>query len=666
MFCPQCGTQLSDDALICTNCNEPLEALKEIPLQPIPVITQAPAAEQVSVPQPEMTEAAPGMEVQTPAKKHSCPPKVLLICSIVLVLLVGLTGAAYHFVLPKLLHKGPGTALYMKGDQLYTTRLSELQPWQVTSKLLNADKSIMDSNEYYLSVLIDQFTCLTEDGKTVFYPDKYDFTNLEAGMTIYYRQVTDSAEAAKKLDDDISEYAVSPDGKRVIYLTADGTLYRYNMQDWERLASDVTEFYASENCRHVIYCVDNEKPENPSETVYAQTEGKDKIKLTNHSTGIAYVNNKCNTIYYRNEDSTLFKAVIDGEKIEIAQDVAEVLRVYESGEIYYTTRDYQDTKSQLTGKQFLKDDAVSDTSKNALRQNINKMEIPTAYVDAICYFNGKESVELADDCYLYVGSATPYCNPVTALDAPVLTFFTYDIDKIGKVKLSQIGSEADMVEEVEKIAEKARTYFVAVKESVTELDLEKVSDIQLTDDGKAVYYTVDDDPDDKKHSDTLYQLPIKNGAPQEALEYDTKVFEFLVLDSDLILSVKNMSEKDSTCDLYINGELVDETVSQIEDYDADRQVLCYFTDWDKDDSCGKLHMWKNGKVTTIASDVHTCEIVGDEVLYLSDYRKSKDYGTLYRFKNGESDLVDDEVSYIMDSSTYFGKTYRDMYYETAF
>lgn len=666
MFCPYCGAMLNDDATICTACNAPLEDLKKamtpasIPQQEAEIIVeQAPVCQQE-------TEAECAPE-EIPAKKRSRLPKILLICGIVLVLLAGLAGAAYHFVLPKFLNKGPGTALYIKDNELFTTRLSKLQPWQVTSNLLNADKSTVEEYQYRLTSLMNRYAFLSEDGKTVFFPDKVDPTDYKSGATIYYRKVTDPVDTAKKLDDDISRYTISADGQRVIYQKTDGSLYRYNMTEKVKIDSDVGTFYASEDCKHVIYCVDNEIEDNPSETVYAQTEGQDKQKLTSHSTGIQYINNKCSTIYYLNEDNTLYKACTDGEKIEIATDVLQVIRAYESGELYYTTRDPDSKKTKLPAKQFLTDDVSNDTSKDALRQEINNTELSANYVDSICYYNGKESLELANNCYFSVGTGSAsYLNRQTALDSPVLSFFCYDIDKITKVKLSQIDSVEDLEEQVPTNAKKVKTYFLAVKGSVTELDIdEQFSGIQLNEDGSAGYYWVDDNPDDRKLSGTLYELPIKNGAPQAPYVYDTEVSEEPLLEGELVIYQKNVSDTNKTYDLYVNQALVDYDVGRLLAYDFDNKILCYMTDWSSKDYRGTLKLWKNGNTCTIASDVYTCEIVGEEILYLSDYNKAKGYGTLHRFKNGNSELVDDDVSYIIDDKESFGLTYRDMYYETT-
>ena len=151
MFCPYCGTSLDDDAQSCTACNSPVSPLNE---------SNTPK----TADQPEVIEETIAPVPQKKRSKHT--GTILTISCIVVALAVVVALAIY--LLPMLAGKGPATALYIKDNELFTTRLAKLQPWQVTNKLIDAinkmleyDKNIKIMIETKPNEPIDRSVCPT-------------------------------------------------------------------------------------------------------------------------------------------------------------------------------------------------------------------------------------------------------------------------------------------------------------------------------------------------------------------------------------------------------------------------------------------------------------------------------------------------------------------------
>ena len=666
MFCPYCGTLLDDDALSCTACNSPVTPVKEsAPADAVAelqtVADQEPESGQETVTEEIIIEPE---ETPKPAKKASRRVRILLTSlGIAAALAVVVTLAIY--LLPILAGKGPPTALYVKNNELFTTRLAKLQPWQVTSKLVDGKLSGMNKDAY--ADLLSDYTYLTKNGKILFYPDGY--APDDAGVSIFYRNIKNPEEEAHKLDSDIFQYTVSPDGSRAVYLKTDGTLYRHNMQEKVKIASDITTnyseplFYTSEDCKNIIYIVENKYS---GYTIYSQDANDNKLKLASDCYRLHYVTSDCTTIYYSNFNGTLYKATMGEDKVKLAYNVSRVFAVYDTGEIYYATYDPDEPPSKITVSQFVEDDVPTDTSRDALRQELASTSLYSESANALCYYDGNASHNLVENCFFTVGSDSnsSTISYTFALDAPTLVISYCNIPKTEKVKLSQVATLYDILARVKENTQKASRICVAVKGTITELpylgDEITAQDICLTKDGKTAYYLANGS--DTEAGD-LYKFAITDGKPQTSELYDTDVNNFAILDNKTVLYYCDVNKEKQTADLYVNQLLVDyDTEYGFFYYNTDNQQLLFFTDMDKDYISGTLKLWEDNELIRISDDVYTFECVGNEILYITEYDTGKGEGTLYLFKNDESQKVDTKVSYIIDSTDQFGFVFRKISY----
>jgi len=640
--CKNCGKELEKGAQICDNCQTKVETQSE------------PVAEQnVTIPVGDADNAE-----QPAGKKKSKKTKHLLSIIILSVTVVAVVALAI-FLLPKLLRRIPTGAVYLKNNELYATRLSKIQPIRVTSDLLNG-KELPEGDIGEFAKGLTWYTYLTEDGRTLFYPDKWNPD--DDGMTIYYRDIKNPDADPQKVDSDIREYIISRDGYRVIYEKVDGSLFRYNQNEKEKIASNLysigDSWFASEDCKRLIYCVANK--DNGYVSVYAQTEGGEKEKLTSDCKELVYVSSDCKTVYYINSENELYIAEVDEDKEKIDSDVTNVMMVYESGEIYYTVDDGEN--EPMLANRFVVDDVKNspDSSKyNALRKKLVDLTI-FAPSDIVCYYDGDETHKLSDKVYYSIGGVVAMVPHAVSMDKPVLVFSECKLDQVEKVKLSELDGLTEDYEIIQKIAAaagKANAVYIAVEENLTKVDCNQSVDawgFSVNKDGKAAYYC--------DSNEDLYKVAIDGSKVKAPELYDSEINQGInLLDNDLLVYFKDVSEKEDTWtgDLYINKKLVEYDVDLYHDsyeYNPYTEQVFLFTD-------DVLKVWESDKVTDVAEDVYQVQFAGENLLYIADYDTEKREGTLYQFKNGDSKKVDDDVTCIIGYHCIYGKTYQQTVYE---
>ena len=334
--CPNCNAPLEDDARFCANCGASITP----EAQPAAPAAEAPAAETIFCPNcGEQTSAAYeycehcGAALnagggQKEKKTGGSGMKKWLICGGIVVI-----AAALIIVLISIFSGGGGKGygLYIKDGEMYYSRLSKNGVWQVTSKL----KDDVDNSYFmYYGEYISRATVMSKDGKTLFFPDKLD--NNSSGVTLYYRSTASEKQEAKKVDSDITRYAVNDSASLVTYLK-NGNLYQFDVKRGEKsdkMAGDVSTFYVSEDGKKIVYLEDDEG----EYLLNVIDSGKDKVKLAS-GVSLQYVSDDCKTIVYMKDDTLYLNQGAKDKDTKIASDVYGTVRVYDTGEVYYVTED---------------------------------------------------------------------------------------------------------------------------------------------------------------------------------------------------------------------------------------------------------------------------------------------------------------------------------------
>lgn len=663
--CPKCSKELEEGAQFCDSCGAP-------------------------IPQ------------EAPAEKKKFPVKPVLFGVLGVALI-----AVIIFIAFTLLSGGKGSgggssyALYVKDDEIFFSDLKKNSaPWQLTARLTGSS-NVDDSELAHLGYSLGQVTCVSEDGKYIFFPDKTD--NTSGSFSLYYRETSKPNGEAVKIDSDVYTYVVSSSGSVVTYRKGnEGNLYQYKLSkdSKDKVASEVRSFVVSDDGKSVIYM-------NYDGNIYLQSGDKDKEKLAGDVSSMVRVTDDLKTVYYLKDDA-LYKQTLGADKVKLVSDVSSVLRVYDSGEIYYTTRtsktisladyvtddmkeadaaateptypdypsspeypdwwDYDtDEAYQAAYEAYERDYATWQETYNRMEQEYedaynaywsisrrddlrNQLQDRTMERStySLCFYDGSKSVTLTDAYNTYYTLAT---------DAPVITYSVYDQSKQEKVKLSEIEDLYDVEYLVDRPASSSQRY-IAVKGTASALDAEKARSFYLNSTGTTLYY-IDNTSED--NSGELYRVSISGGKVGKAELYDNDVTpeqcEFI--DANEFLYYKSV--KDYQGDLYINKNRVDYDVYILSlNYSAD-QKLFYFTDRGPGSSTGTLKLYNGKEAVKIADDVYGFTVLPDgRALYLYDYSTNHYTGELHEWSDGTTRKLDDDVTClipVLTSVEYRGNLY---------
>lgn len=732
LTCPKCNNELNDDMKFCDRCGA---SVTEIPGEEMPTaapveetVVEAPVQEMPeAVPAEETTEGAPIEETAeaAPVKKtveaalawiKQIPKKTLMTVG------AGVAAVVVVVMLFSLIFGGKANnyGLYLKDEEIFYSDLKKnSDAWQVTSRLADSDyidAAELASERYTLA----DYTYISEDGKYIFFVDKLDGGD---GANLYYRQVGKDKEAVK-IDSDVRVYTVNESASVVTYTKGSSRdLYQYQVgkDEKEKVAKDLTNFAVSKDGKKIIY-------QNDEGTLYLKSGKEDKEKIASDISNFEYVSEDYKTVYYT-KDESLYKQVIGKDKEEIASDVASVLRVYESGEVYYLTNaegeislmDYVDDDMKSADASITKpvdpvypeapvepdepdypyswhydtteeyeaavaaydaayaayEEAVEtykteraawedecdriDTeydnawdmyyakaNRDELRESLKEATMDTECY-SLCYYNGKESVVITDACENW----TSY-----SMEVPVLIYEAYSQSDVSKVKLSEVEYVSDIYDMVEEALYTETESFIAVEGTATAVDEEKdATCFRVNKEGTQVFY-IDDIPDDEDHG-TLYTIEIKKGKPGKAEVYDEDVYTSYCYftETDSFMYFKDY--KDGKGELYVDKEKVDYDVrSSGVTVEEDGDVI-YFTDWNDEKDYGTLKIFEGKEPEKISDDASSYVVTPDgRVMYLYDYSKKYHKGELHVWDNGKSRKVDEDVIAILPIVDYEQDVYR--------
>lgn len=715
--CPNCHAMLEDDAQFCDSCGtriEPKPPVSEAPAPETPVsetpapetpVSETPVSEtpipETPAPQPEAAQGVycPHCGQQTTADSPFCPncgasmqetmfcpecgqqvssvSTVCPYCSCKLfelpetkpaskskkgIVFAGIGAAVIAVVVLAVLFLGKGIggssnyAMYIKDKEIFYNGFSRNDPQQISSRLMNRDSSEDDFNGEDFGYLCR----FSEDGSLLFFPDRLDDDDC---YSLYYRRINKPKEEAVKIDSGLYNrgYFVSDDASFVTYLK-NGNLYQYNVKkdDKQKIASDVLSYRVSDDGATILY-------RNDEYTLYRTVKGGDRDKIDSDVSSLCYVSDDLSLIFYL-KDGTLYKKEADGEKEKISSDVERVIKVYESGEVYYIKAEDE----ELSLSDFVEDDKKredaalaepaypaigwNDPARDAkikayedameeyslkqqrdyLREALKEQTLPqTNYT--LCYYDGTETSTLSE---------TFAASNSVARDTPAITYMAYNQPEDISIKLSEI---EDVYEASSQITEALFTTVerqVAVGSVSAVLDREDAQNLCLSADGGTLYY-FDDIAEGKDYGD-LYQVSVSSsgelGGP-ELYDSDVNIYTFYCYGDGSLLYYKDY--KDDNGELYRNGEKIDYDVYDFQ-YDEDAGRLTYFTDCNYEKEYGTLKIYSGKDPEKISDDVHDyCVVPNGNILYLCDYSLKRYEGDLYLWNKKKGEKIDDGVNCIL-------------------
>ena len=318
MICPNCSTQFEEEAKFCNYCGTNLGDS---------------AKAQGMVKQVMQSVYQPRKELRAGNRKKW---HILLPVAGILFTTVILTLLLYPY--PKKASEG---FVYLRDGYFYYKPVK-------SGPAIKLTKDIYDSNQedQYFEFRMNFMIKFNEKGSRVFFPG--EISELNGDIDLYYLDLQKKGSKSEKVAKSIWNYEINEAGTRVYYLNSENELYESNLKDGDKIADDVSYFVSSKDGSRLIWF-------NNENQLFYKSEAEDKDKL-DHITEFVYCTPDLKKLYYLKGDE-LFLSV-DGKKGEkILSGVSEVLKVYETGEIYYCQRSMEDRKlSELVEDDMLEAD----------------------------------------------------------------------------------------------------------------------------------------------------------------------------------------------------------------------------------------------------------------------------------------------------------------------
>jgi hypothetical protein len=630
--CPNCGTQPALDDAFCQECGTPVGQT---------------AAQLAGLPTAAAVGAAKTLSRE--AEKHRRLSKTVLIAAAAVIVLIAV--AAGIFLLGS---SGKSHLLYLKDDEINMTALNKIGPFELTDGLFDDDDAY--SRYFYSEIRF------SDDGNYMFYPE--NITEYDEFDLFYLSLKADNAKrsSAEKIDSGISSYAISQDGTRVFYLK-NNKLYFYNLKEKIKLDSDVSEFYISGDGMKLVYLTD----ENDLYARDMKTDGAEKI---DSDAQIEYVTEDLEKIYYL-KNNNLYLKQTGSEKAKIDNGIGGVIRVFESGELYYFTSttqsvplsdyvtddmtsdavmtepDYDDYMGEDSyGYSTFDSDAYyadwnayyekqeRDSLRDALRSNTYTVTKRSLY-----YYDGASSVKVADDFYT---------DMTTGYDKAMLVYSKYDSTEVPTFKLSEITSYYDVQNALDMALNTGGSICLAIGGKETALELESAEYFRFNKAGTSLYYLENTSGD----AYDLYARVISGDTAGKPELYDEDIYYsyYIFYDSDAVVYFKDVDTANYSGDLYIDKNKVDTDVYCYNMWGLpnEKTSLLYMVDYDETDLIGTLKKYDGIKTVKIADDVR--DYVTDDkgtIAYITNYDTDDSVGDAYLYTGSRPKLIDEEVSYLL-------------------
>lgn len=222
MFCPYCKKEIEDDSLFCSFCGSKIEITTErdkIFSEKHPNYDEQKSTEFASTlrcgaSKAEKSEEEPVTVLdtpETPKTKKQLPHKAVMFGAIGIAVIAVLIIAISLF--SDVGKSNDNVVLYIKEQEIFVSDLKKgSKAWQLTSRLIGEESPISSSYEdvEYASDVLRASTCVSEDGKYIFFPDKIGDADYD-GSKLYYREVDKPEGEAIKIDSEVRRYNVNTD-----------------------------------------------------------------------------------------------------------------------------------------------------------------------------------------------------------------------------------------------------------------------------------------------------------------------------------------------------------------------------------------------------------------------------------------------------------------------
>jgi hypothetical protein len=561
---------------------------------------------------------------------------------------------------------GQDRIFYLAGNSIYYSPLKEGKDVQLSEKTFDGGEG--DSRPYALAY---SNTVTDDSGKKELFLDNTGHDEDDYSTDLYLGDLSKPDEDPKKIDSNILGYMtnISKDFKSVAYLSGSDenkNLYISDFEDRTKIDSDVSSFVANDDNSVIAYDIEDYGGS------YIYKDGETSKLDTDSS--IIGANKDLSVILLRknqpeddsDSEDVIYIVLNGGDKQKLASgESVSTYTIRDDGTFYFAV--YENNNSMAD---FVQNDEGSDGSyKLDEYRDLDEYSNLTYSTYKLYYFNGKESLKIADEVYS-TSIRDLYWDGYN--NGPGKGCLTYDIlDKASmpKLKLSEVYEDSDIYEWFYEEQKRNSKSFLTISGS---------DSISLGDGGVAanccidaeynwMYYVFDKN---EEGVGTLYKIKLDGSEPSK-LDNDVSVIE-LVTPNGNAAYIKDVDAEGG--DLYIDGKKIDSDVApgSVMTFRAENYKNYYYLCDVSDYTSGTLKIVKGGNGEKVADDVYSyCPVGGGRVAVITDFRTSSYSGDLSIVKGGDETKIDTGVDNMLDvrsasdrdSPLYYGmgRSYNDYY-----
>lgn len=527
--------------------------------------------------------------------------------------------------------------IFVKDGEFFYHNLTD----SVNMQLSNNNDIVVDEEGDYEEAIyvLKSLMQMGPDGKTLFYPDKQEANDEKAAL--FYREIDNKNAEPTLVAEGIQSYTISKNMDAVVChcydtQTFETPLYYYDFSSAKKIANDVKEYHASKDGKKVLY-LDNQGG------LYLYADGTNQ-KVEPAVSSICYVGEDLSDFYYLKENGNLCRYAETEGPVVIASKVQQVVKVYETGEIYFV----RDNSIRDSFMNYIENDAPEKAE--LCRELSAKTFVKEQY--ELYLYDGESEILLEEHLVApneesYPGTIMNYVDVND--NKPLLVYQAFNAEKMEKPKLSQIYAyEAESL--VDAAFYGATDYCVTMGGQVMKIFQENPCNVIFNEEGTAICY-MDNHGTLEEPSADLYKMEIEDDVLKQPELYDTNVIpeECYFLGENKLGYYKNKNIDNSQffalADLYCNQELIAPAMLMgMYRYFPVSKKFLYYADWDFGNACGTLCEYENGVYNDCANAVHEMgETAGGKMYYLKDYNGDFGLGDLYILEDDGEKIIETGV-----------------------
>lgn len=553
-------------------------------------------------------------------------PIKIILPVIAAVITLAAIALAVFFILP--VFQTTEYSVYIREGAVYYTGLKEEEkPFKLTSNPVKEVESEEDGTTTLLSlneaaVLIQENITYCPSSHKLFYPEKINSETLS--YTLNYVNPKGRDSETIKVDTDVYSYKTNKSGSSVAYLKGDKKnlqLYQTKAEESTKVDSKIEEYYLSSNGKLLIY-------RNEDGDLY-RYDGTDKERLARDVSSIEYVSETGDKVYYIRKNDLYLRTAKTDEDLKIGKDVSKIIKVYDSGCLFYltfneVTHRYEDfvsdilaeTDAMLTEEpveplrsdynsiidyeeayadyEDLLDLYESKTARNGMREFV-KEGTTTRMEYGLNFYDGEESITISDS--VATEETEAFCF---AEDTPILLFKQYLPDYI-TLDILDLMADADVETYIDLSLYTAYDNYLFVNGSIDILPHVFAQNLRFTADGSTLYF-VDNILEDTGCG-TLYKATFtETGIDRIRKQEEDVYYEFSYDEkNDSFAYITEVT--DSVGKLFFNDERIDKDIFPQSVIITPSGNLLYQKDYDAETGTCKLVLYDGEESRTVVSKV---------------------------------------------------------------